>query len=83
MFKVICVENTFNHDFLDYFSVGQLYECEPSDSIWKIKTPRNDTWCQYIWVDAEFEYSDTIYNKIKFEKYNHRKEKLERVLNDN
>ena len=76
---VICVENTFKDTgtfkYLHNFQVGQIYECSISlgdNTVW---FSSND----YIWVNENLEYY-TSKNKIKFEKYNYRKEKLERCL---
>ena len=92
MFKVICVENTFNDENLNFsklsrMKVGDIYEYAPmlhptSRFRWLILFKNKKEDC--IFVDENFEYTNNSYSydaKIKFEKYNYRKEKLERILN--
>jgi hypothetical protein len=83
---VICVENSFYSGKLSKFKVGKIYNFVQYNSLVRINLKLyevldDDT----IWVDKNFYYEQKgggfEMGIIKFEKYNYRKEKLERILN--
>ena len=79
MFKVICVENTYSYSV---FEIGQLYDCEQVDNaIFRVSS----TYHSSLLLNKHFVFTTQNLvgqGLIKFEKYNYRKEKLERILSN-
>jgi flavin reductase (DIM6/NTAB) family NADH-FMN oxidoreductase RutF len=86
MDKVICIENTFNERGIvmsyniNKFVVGKIYEYMEHEHgfIVNLTSEGNSVFVNKNFENFEFEFAD---HKIKFQKYNYRKEKLERILN--
>jgi hypothetical protein len=82
--KFVCVENSFPiGSSISGYVVGEIYKSQKSVlSIFAVGQFDGRIYLDdfgYVWVNENFEYINSFY-KIKFEKYNFRKEKLERIL---